>query len=199
MEKKLDLRIVKTYQALHHAFTELLETKNFEEITINELCDKALIRRTTFYKHFADKYEYFNFYLLELREIFKSQISTGTITTDPVSYSISMLHEMFKFIQAHQKLVDKLRNSNMMPFLYQALQEHIAAELRYTLTVSNTKALTPELELLISFYAGGLINVVYWWLNNPNTLDENTIAEQIVKNLALPINTSILGDATKQQ
>ena len=61
MEKKLDLRIQKTYQALHNAFTILLEEKNFEEITVNELCDAAMIRRTTFYKHFADKYEYFQF------------------------------------------------------------------------------------------------------------------------------------------
>lgn len=186
MEKKLDLRIQKTYQALHIAFTELLERKNFEEITVNELCDKALIRRTTFYKHFADKYEYFNFYLLELRESFKSQISIETASTDPVSYSTSMLHEMFKFIHSHQKLVDKMRNSNMLAFLYQALQEHFAAELRYVFTAANKKPLTPELELIISFYAGGLINVVYWWLNNPNSLDENAIAEQIVNKIVPP-------------
>lgn len=186
MEKKLDLRIQKTYQALHNAFTELLEQKNFEEITVNELCDKALIRRTTFYKHFADKYEYFNFYLLELRESFKSQISIETASTDPVSYSVALLHEMFKFIHSHKKLVAKMRQSNVMTFLYQALQEHFSAELRYILTSANKKQLTPEIELLISFYAGGLINVVYWWLNNPNTLDENAIAEQIVKNIAPP-------------
>ena len=62
MAEKMDLRIRKTYLALHNAFTELLEEKRFEEFTVNELCDRAMIRRTTFYKHFADKYEYFTFY-----------------------------------------------------------------------------------------------------------------------------------------
>ena len=61
MEPKLDLRIQKTYLSLHNAFTELLEEKKFEEFTVNELCERAMIRRNTFYKHFADKYEYFTF------------------------------------------------------------------------------------------------------------------------------------------
>ena len=61
MEEKMDLRIKKTYLSLHNAFVELLEEKRFEDLTVNELCDRAMIRRTTFYKHFADKYEYFTF------------------------------------------------------------------------------------------------------------------------------------------
>ena len=66
MEKKTDLRIQKTYLALQNAFEALLEEKRFEELTVNELCDKAMIRRTTFYKHFADKYEFFAFYIREM-------------------------------------------------------------------------------------------------------------------------------------
>ena len=54
MEEKMDLRIRKTYLALHNAFTQLLEEKRFEDFTVNELCDLAMIRRTTFYKHFDE-------------------------------------------------------------------------------------------------------------------------------------------------
>ena len=46
------------------AFTRLLEVQSFEDITVNQLCEEAMIRRATFYKHFADKYEYLSFYLL---------------------------------------------------------------------------------------------------------------------------------------
>ena len=59
MEKKVDLRILKTHKALCETFSTLLEEKKFEEITVNELCQRAMVRRATFYKHFADKYEYF--------------------------------------------------------------------------------------------------------------------------------------------
>ena len=38
----------------------------FEDLTVAMLCDRALIRRTTFYKHFRDKNDYFAFYIDEL-------------------------------------------------------------------------------------------------------------------------------------
>ena len=46
---KEDLRVKKTKRALTLAFIELLKVKHFEDITINELCEKAEIRRATFY------------------------------------------------------------------------------------------------------------------------------------------------------
>ena len=72
MEQKTDLRILRTYRSLNEAFTGLMEEKRFEDITVGELCERAMIRRTTFYKHFADKYEYFTFYIKEMRESFES-------------------------------------------------------------------------------------------------------------------------------
>lgn len=63
MEEKTDLRIRKTYKALCDAFVTILEKKRFDDLTVNELCDEAMIRRATFYKHFADKYDFFFFFL----------------------------------------------------------------------------------------------------------------------------------------
>lgn len=186
MEAKLDLRIYKTYKALHEAFTEILEHKSFEELTVNELCEKAMIRRATFYKHFADKYEYFNFYLSEIREEFKTRVCTQIDLSDPKAYSIQMLKETFKFIRSHKKILDRMKNSNRMSFLYQSLQEQIAQEFQYIFISTQKKKITAEQEMIIYFYAGGLINVIYWWLNNPTSLDENDIAEQIVKLAPLP-------------
>ena len=62
MEEKTDLRIRKTYKALCDAFVTILEKKRFDDLTVNELCDEAMIRRATFYKHFADKYDFFSFF-----------------------------------------------------------------------------------------------------------------------------------------
>ena len=65
MEQKMDLRIRKTYKALKDTFLELLSEKKFEDITVNELCERAMVRRATFYKHFADKYDFFAFFIRE--------------------------------------------------------------------------------------------------------------------------------------
>ena len=76
MEQHVDLRIQKTYHLLHKAFTGLMEEKGFEAITVGELCEHAMIRRATFYKHFADKYEYFSFYMKEIFASFRAQLTS---------------------------------------------------------------------------------------------------------------------------
>ena len=55
MEKKLDLRVQKTRAALTSSLYSLLCEKGLNEITVTELCDRAMVRKATFYKHFADK------------------------------------------------------------------------------------------------------------------------------------------------
>ena len=58
----MDLRIQKTYRSLLTAFTKLLEKHRYEDVSVAMLCEEAMIRRTTFYKHFADKSEFFTDY-----------------------------------------------------------------------------------------------------------------------------------------
>jgi len=186
MEKKLDLRVQKTYKSLHTAFSELLEEKTFEDFTVLELCERAMIRKNTFYLHFGDKYEYFNYYLSELREEFKNNIRSKKEYNDPNDYSIYMLQELFQFTKEHQSILKRLKQSNRMSFLYEALQEQVSLELYNVMININKNKPSPELDLLISFYAGGIVNTTYWWLNNPDKLDESTIAEKLLQMVPLP-------------
>lgn len=59
MEDFLDLRIIKTKQALMKACFELLQKKVHSKINIkvNEICHKAKINLVTFYHHFSNKNE----------------------------------------------------------------------------------------------------------------------------------------------
>ena len=74
MADKEDLRVQKTKKALSEAFIALLSEKTFEEITINELCDTAGVRRATFYKHYADKFSFLTAYTRALRDRFDDKI-----------------------------------------------------------------------------------------------------------------------------
>jgi AcrR family transcriptional regulator len=55
-EKTPDLRVRRTRMMIEKAFMELLEEKGFQSITIQEITDRAMVNRATFYDHFADKY-----------------------------------------------------------------------------------------------------------------------------------------------
>ena len=66
-----DKRIAKTKKNLKNAMIEMLGEKDFEHITITELCRAAEISRITFYSHYSDKYAL-------LDEIFDDMLKLGT-------------------------------------------------------------------------------------------------------------------------
>lgn len=109
LKKKLDYQIEKTYMCLHNAFTALLGEKRFENITVNELCQRAMLRRTTFYKHFADKYEYFVFYCKEVCAAFHSQLPLELFPDNVQNYSLQMCSFLFRFMSEHQQLVNNIK------------------------------------------------------------------------------------------
>ena len=48
-----DLRVVKTIEGIKNAFEELICEKDYERITVKELCDRARINKKTFY-HYSE-------------------------------------------------------------------------------------------------------------------------------------------------
>ncbi|MGQ0422131.1 TetR/AcrR family transcriptional regulator, partial [Bacillus sp. HC-Mk] len=54
---KVDLRIRRTHKLLWDSLFELMtqSKQKYSTITINQICDRAMVHRTTFYKHFEDK------------------------------------------------------------------------------------------------------------------------------------------------
>ena len=54
----MEKRIEQTYDKLLKAITLLLKEKDFEDISISELCKKAKVERPTFYNHFKDKEDF---------------------------------------------------------------------------------------------------------------------------------------------
>lgn len=181
MEKKMDLRIEKTYRALHTAFTELLEKKRFEDFTVNELCDLAVIRRTTFYKHFSDKYDYFSFYMKEIGERFRAQLPSDTFSGNINIYFRQMSLELLHFIRDNEKIVRNIASSDMFPVLLSLLSNQIIEDLLLTARkMEDSKDFDfPKLECISAFYTGGLLNLLLRNLNQNRTLDE-TFLTQII-------------------
>ena len=52
-----DPRIIKSQRDIQAAFITLLNQKDFTAITIQDICNEALISRSTFYSHYLDKYD----------------------------------------------------------------------------------------------------------------------------------------------
>ena len=91
----------KTKILLSNALIELLEEKTFDNIKVIEICDKAMVHKTTFYNHFEDKYELLNYSLLKIhKEIKEKAIKNQGI----IEYYLSIAKCYIKYIKDNPKL-----------------------------------------------------------------------------------------------
>lgn len=179
MEKQMDLRIQKTYLALHNAFTELMEEKSFDELTVNELCGRAMLRRTTFYKHFANKYEYFAFYIRETVSTLRDQLEPDVAAGETRAYFLHMCRELLRILHIHQRMVCNIKNSSMFPLLLSILLDQITEDISMVLRRSCPVLAhsSGKLRGVAAFYAGGLISTFLRCTRKDSPIDEAVFLE----------------------
>ena len=183
MEKPLDLRIQKTHTALINAFLQLLQTKRFENITINELCELAMVRRATFYKHFADKYEFFTFFVQWIQREFRNRIVSQEQDGNGVSPYIDIIRFALDFLDENETLVHSVMESNAFPLLLDLISEQIILDVKGRLQTdqNNGKELLLSPELMAFSYTGALLNILRWWIGHKDQMSKEEIVAQIQK------------------
>lgn len=65
-KEKLDPRVKRTRSLILHSFGDLLAEKSFDEISVQDVTERAQINRATFYKHFVDKYALLDYWVQQL-------------------------------------------------------------------------------------------------------------------------------------
>lgn len=193
----MDLRIKKTYRALFDAFTELLEEHRFEDLTVAMLCERAMIRRTTFYKHFRDKNDYFAFYVDELMSGLpqKRTGKGGAVSADDVRV---LRHEVFAdamdMILAHERLMDNILESSMSGMLTSMICDRIAHSIRErVMSTLDEGALAPvSLETTSEFIAGGIIRLFTKWWESGHDLESRPeiadVVDALFERTMTPVN-----------
>lgn len=189
IQEKNDLRIVRTNKMLRDAFTRLLEVKSFEDITVNQLCEEAMIRRATFYKHFADKYEYLNFYLQGFKEEFNRQTKDSTVHESTQEFYLRMSDYLFEFLESHQKMVSHIVSSNALPLFFDILCEQISNNLIEIMTANEDikDMKNVSIELVSKHCAGGLLQLAKYWYMQRHTISR----EELHTSIAFLINQII--------
>lgn len=181
MEKKLDLRILKTHKALCDTFMTLICEKKFEDITVNELCDRALVRRATFYKHFADKYDFFAFFVRKIQEDLTLKVthSKTNCDLDPTTYFLSLFVESVKYLGENRTLVKNIVTSTTFSSLLDILSDEIYRNVVIHLKVTEEKGITmpAPISLLSSFYTGGIIYTLRHWVTAQEQVPEEKLIE----------------------
>ena len=91
MVKKTDLRVIKTKNLIYNTLIELMKDKTFEEIKVSDICNKALINRSTFYSHYEDKYDLLVDFINSLKDEFVTELNKNSSNLNTKEYYIELI------------------------------------------------------------------------------------------------------------
>lgn len=88
-----DLRVRRTRQVLQQAFLELLQERGFSSISVQDITERAMVNRGTFYAHFADKYALMD---AMMREQFQQEVASKL--PPPSRWETQTLHALIETV-----------------------------------------------------------------------------------------------------
>src|SRR3954463_13974337 len=93
-DRSSDLRVRRTRDRLGDALVELLLQKSFDEVTVQEILDRAGVSRSTFYTHFRDTNDLF---LSDVDDFFEG-MATALSRGGSKSKRVAPVQELFAHI-----------------------------------------------------------------------------------------------------
>ncbi|WP_294683481.1 TetR/AcrR family transcriptional regulator [uncultured Gemella sp.] len=167
-------KITKTQKKFEESLLKLMETKKFEAITVNDITELANFNRSTFYRHYFDKYE-----LLEKIE--------DNILNDVLTYQSNIINNINKNeITKDFKLTDYVSPDKNFFIVYKERLNEIKILLGYngsnsfrkkirltmldffkkSFNLANFNASNQEVELLFQFLVGSFVSILDYWTDN---------------------------------
>lgn len=181
MEKKTDLRVIKTRRALTEALYNLMCTKSLDEITVTEICEKAVIRKATFYKHFGDKTELLVYMIQELQRISLEENTIGYDPDSPYSYYAGVFNYLLDFIDNNDSFVVNVLRSNSSSFVRNLLEEQIRYDIDAHLRQEDRNDIKSSHLMLSVIYAGAIVSCGVWWAMQEGRMDKEKVSAQFAE------------------
>ena len=167
-----------------HAFNNLIETTNFDKITVQMILDEAQIGRATFYRYFKDKYDVMNY---NYSKFLEEYLLAGKIQTFEDFFKI-MTSTGTDFFRNKIKIFDSTGTNSFQNFLYEASFTSV----KLILLMRGQTSLSPTEEMQYKFLCHGIPHLYEGWIKGeyPNvTSDEaskaiyDLLPEQLKGNL----------------
>lgn len=196
MNKKEDIRIIRSKFELNKALFQLLKEKSFSKITVIDICETAKINRMTFYNHYQDKYDLFNDSIEKgfkaLREDYEKK--TKNLDIHKNTYEcLSILAEIFvEFVYHNVPVLTHIleqNEDNLASFMFKKALDNAFSDV---ILNAGFKSNNPPLSLVVAFFAGGSSSLFEYWIQNKDTISKEDFLEYIKRGIKAVLDTDIL-------
>ncbi|MEY8354612.1 TetR/AcrR family transcriptional regulator [Lachnospiraceae bacterium 54-53] len=170
MEKREDLRSIKSKMLIKRTFLDLMQESGYQHITIAKLSRKAMINRKTFYFHYEtleDLYEEITDEYLHLLD-FSPLISSTQIELSQPEFLVSAVSALEK-IKEQKELFKTLLEDPTNNRFNDKLKDFLSSFLLKTLKLTDYAISKKIPETLIqSIYSDIFLEITKWWINQDN-------------------------------
>lgn len=177
----MDARIIRTRRDLSNALIQLLETTDYDEIKVINICKKAMISKVTFYNNFKNKSELLNHILLEFEEKIKNDIEkVAPAFQNQKDMILGIVRIAYKNVLKNKVIFGKILSNHQTSSVIIELRNFICQEIikHGDLLISDDKSSVPK-EYFAAFYSGAITSILPMILNqtdeDDNALDENSL------------------------
>ncbi|WP_240420793.1 TetR/AcrR family transcriptional regulator [Paenibacillus periandrae] len=172
---KVDRRILKTKEAINKAFLELFSEKEFEQITINDIADRANVNRGTIYLHYTDKYDLlYKCIDFHLSKMFSSCTIHVNLEKDDF---ISEQKPIFKYFEDNFLFFSSMISNKITSLFQERMLSFVKSSIKKNLDQSTNQ--TIDKELVTQFNASAFVGIIEWWIQNKMPHSPQYMAEQM--------------------
>jgi AcrR family transcriptional regulator len=161
---------------LWEALLSLLEQRPFESISVTEICEKAMVHRVTFYKHFQDKYDLLEYGLQTTQmQIFEELHREETSQTK--RKHIRILEQIARHRRLYSLMMVEKETHSLPSLMRQQIARDIETDLKQTQEKGIQLPMPPE--VMAQFYGGAIVTLGGWWLENEMSISIEELARYL--------------------
>lgn len=166
MDRTNDMRKTRSRRYLVDALLELMQEKDFESITVNEIVKKAQVSRSTFYFQFEDKYFFLNQIIDDVlgdlrREASPSQQAERGLERESRDY----YKRHFEYIYDHARFFQTMLGPHGAPLFNKKFEESGYGTYRDIFSALEGGGLGDSLDYFIQYIISAHIGITIKWIN----------------------------------
>jgi len=171
----IDRRVARTRTLLHNALLASLRGKHYDTITVEDLCAKAKIGRSTFYAHYTSKDDLLRARLKHLGDTLRERRRAAATAQAPrqgLLFSGIMFEHAYEHVHLHRHLLGNRGGSIAFAMIRDMLAELVREEIAPRGRAASDVLLE---DFTVAYIVGAFMAVMDWWVKQGMSLPPQRI------------------------